>query len=35
MLQRWFDQAVERSQLNAGAAIAGAPKTLGLCRGAR
>ena len=31
MLQRWFNQAVERSQLNAGAAIAGAPNTLGLC----
>jgi len=31
MLQRWFNQAVERSHLNAGAAIAGAPNTLGLC----
>ncbi|HEY4969039.1 MAG TPA: hypothetical protein VII35_03980 [Steroidobacteraceae bacterium] len=30
MLRRWFNQAVERSQLNAGAALAGAPNTLGL-----
>ncbi len=30
MLQRWFNLAVERSQLNAGAAIVGAPNTFGL-----
>jgi Ni,Fe-hydrogenase III large subunit len=30
VLQRWFNLAVERSQLNAGAAIVGAPNTFGL-----